>query len=85
MATFKSSRYIPIGNVDLGLVAEDLAKHFQAQEFEVQQESTLVGGWHIDIAKGGTFKTILGMKTALKIELEPSGNGTLAKAGIGIF
>jgi hypothetical protein len=85
MGYFKSTRYFPIAMKDLAPVADDLEKHFQVKEFEVHKEPILTGGWHVDISKGGIFKAVLGMKTALKIEIEPSGSGTQAKAGIGIF
>ena len=77
----KNFRLIP----DLAPVAYDLEKHFQAQDFMVHKEPTIAGGWRVDISKGGTFKAVLGMKTTMNIEIEPSGSGTQAKAGIGIF
>lgn len=85
MAVFKSSRYYPVRIPDLAPVAYDLEKHFQAQDFMVHKEPTIAGGWRVDISKGGAFKAVLGMKTAMNIEIEPSGSGTQAKAGIGIF
>ena len=85
MGVFKSSRYYPVRIPDLALVAYDLEKHFQAQDFMVHKEPTIAGGWRVDISKGGAFKAVLGMKTAMNIEIEPSGSGTQAKAGIGIF
>ena len=85
MGVFKSSRYYPVHIPDLAPVAYDLEKHFQAQDFVVHKEPTITGGWRVDISKGGAFKAVLGMKTAMNIEIEPSGSGTQAKAGIGIF
>ena len=85
MAVFKSARFIPARVADLAPVAAELEKHFQAQEFEVHKEATLAGGWRVDISKGGIFKAVLGMKSALAVEIEPSGAGTQVKAGIGIL
>lgn len=85
MGVFKSERYIPKRLGSLTPVAEDLMLHFRHQGFEVMGEETITGGWDISIHKGGLFKAVLGMKTALKVSIEPSGNGTVVKAGIGIF
>jgi len=39
----------------------------------------------VSIRKGGTFKAIIGMMTALNIKIEPVANGTTVDAGVGIF
>ena len=39
----------------------------------------------VSIRKGGTFKAIIGMKTALNIKIEPVANGTTVDARVGIF
>jgi hypothetical protein len=44
-----------------------------------------MGGVQVSIRKGGTFKAIIGMKTALNIKIEPVANGTTVEAGVGIF
>jgi hypothetical protein len=85
MKVFKAARYIPVSMADLTPVAEDLEKHFQVQDFEVHKERTIAGGWRVDISKGGIFKGVLGLKSALSVEIEPSGNGTEVTAGVGIF
>lgn len=43
------------------------------------------GGYDISITKGGIFKAILGMKTALKVSLIPQGNSIYFEAGVGIW
>ena len=85
MAVFKSARYIPAAIPDLAPVAQELENHFGVQGFDVHKERTVAGGWRVDISKGGVFKAVLGMKSALSVEIEPSGTGTEVKAGIGIF
>jgi hypothetical protein len=84
MSVFESTRFIPIYLADLAPVAEDLARHFQQQDYEVVKQQGLGGSWDISIHRGGMFKALLGMKTALKIDIEPTSQGTLAKAGVGI-
>lgn len=85
MGVFKSEKYIPIRSENLALAADDLMQHFRHQGFDVTGQETLTGGWDVSIHKGGLFKAVLGMKTALKVSVEPCPNGTLVKAGIGIF
>ncbi len=85
MSAFNSKRYYPYQNFDLSLVAQDVSEHFKAQEFEVATVSSISGGWQISIHKGGMFKAVLGMKTALNIEIEPSGTGVTANAHVGIL
>jgi hypothetical protein len=85
MGPFKSEREFNLVVPDLAPVVKDVTEHFQVQGFEVVSERTVTGGWHISITKGGVFKAVVGLKSAMKIELETSGNKTLAKAGVGIF
>lgn len=85
MAMFNSIKIFPIVVDDLEPVANDVMAHFKEQGFEVEAEQTLTNGWDISLAKGNMFKAVLGMKTALKLSIEPSQSITTAKAGIGIF
>jgi|SRR4051812_16592981 len=82
---FSSTRFIPFTVADLTPVANDVMEHFRAQGYEVTGERTPKRGWHVSITKGTIFHAILGMKTALNIELETTATDTMAKAGIGIF
>lgn len=85
MGVFKSARVFTITVPDLDVVAKDVAEHFEANDYEVARERTLTGGWDISIAKGKLFKSILGLKTALKISIESDQGTTKAQAGVGIF
>lgn len=85
MGVFESNRTFPTNLPSLEPVAEAVMNHFQQQEFEVLKEPTITGGWDISVSKGGVFKAVCGMKTALKIEIEPVGNTLTAKAHVGIF
>jgi hypothetical protein len=85
MGVFHSSQYFPLVAADLGPVAQEVMEHFRHQDYETSGAPTMSGGWHISLHKGGLFKAVLGMKTALNIEIEPSGAGTQVKAGVGIF
>jgi hypothetical protein len=85
MGTFNSSKTFPYSVEDLAPVAKDLMDHFEAQDFEVTETNIPTGGTQVSIRKGGTFKAIIGMKTALNIKIEPEANGTKVEAGVGIF
>lgn len=85
MGTFKSSRFFPIAPPDLAPVGEEVMREFRGRGFEVQGEQSLGGSWFISVHQGGTFKAIVGMKTALNIRIEPVEGGTQVNAGIGIF
>jgi hypothetical protein len=60
-------------------------RHFESQDYEVTETRVLMGGVQVSIRRGGTFKAIIGLKTALNIKIEPVANGTRVEAGVGIF
>jgi acyl carrier protein phosphodiesterase len=85
MGTFNSTKTFPYSVEDVAPVARDVMDHFEEQDFEVTETNIPTGGAQVSIRKGGTFKAIIGMKTALNIKIEPVANGTTVDAGVGIF
>jgi hypothetical protein len=85
MGTFNSSKTFPYFVEDVAPVAQEVMDHFEGQDFEVTETNIPTGGVQVSIRKGGTFKAIIGMKTALNIKIEPVANGTTVDAGVGIF
>jgi hypothetical protein len=85
VGAFSSAKTIPIAVADLGPVANDLVLHFQRQGYETTSLATLTGGWDVSITKGGVFKSVIGAKTALKIEITTDGNQTSVRASVGVF
>ena len=85
MGTFNSTKTFPYYVEDVAPVAQDVMDHFEGQDFEVTETNIPTGGAQVSIRKGGTFKAIIGMKTALNIKIEPVANGTTVDAGVGIF
>ena len=85
MGTFNSTKTVPYVVDDLGPVAQDLVRYFEGQDFETTETNLPAGGVQVSIRRGGTFKAIIGMKTALNIKIEPQANGTRVEAGVGIF
>jgi len=85
MGTFNSSHTVPHVVEDLTPVAHDVMRHFESQDYEVSETPIPTGGVQVSIRRGGTFKAIIGMKTAMNIKIEPQANGTRVEAGVGIF
>jgi hypothetical protein len=85
MSIFQASQYYPLMVSDLAPAANDVVENFRQKGYEVKEEETVTKGWHISLHKGGIFKSILGLKTALNVEIENTGMGITAKAGVGIF
>ena len=76
MGTFNSTKTVPYVVDDLGPVAQDLVRYFEGQDFETTETNLPAGGVQVSIRRGGTFKAIIGMKTALNIKVEPVEGGT---------
>jgi hypothetical protein len=85
VGTFNSSKTVPYVVGDLAPVAQEVMDHFEQQDYEVTVTNIPTGGVQVSIRRGGTFKAIIGMKTALNIKIEPVANGTTVEAGVGIF
>jgi hypothetical protein len=85
LGTFNSSKTVPYVVGDLAPVAQEVMDHFEQQDYEVTVTPISMGGVQVSIRRGGTFKAIIGMKTALNIKIEPVANGTTIEAGVGIF
>jgi hypothetical protein len=85
MGTFNSSNTVPSVVEDLAPVAQDVMRHFEQQDYEVTETPIPAGGVQVSIRRGGIFKAIIGLKTALNVRIEPVANGTKVEAGVGIF
>ena len=85
MATFNTKKilYGPVSLIPS--IAHSIQDDFLNNGFEVSMDSLSSGGYDISITKGGTFKAIMGMKTALKVTLLPNGNTISFEAGVGIW
>lgn len=66
-------------------IADRICQVFSADGYEINREDLMSGGTDISVTKGGMFKAIVGMKTALKITLIPQPNAISFEAGVGIF
>lgn len=85
MGTF-STKKVLYGSISLiPIIANRIQVEFQNEGYEVALDALSSGGYDISITKGGLFKAVLGMKTALKVTLLPQGNTIHFEAGVGIW
>ena len=85
MATF-STKEVLYGSTSLiPTIANRIQEDFQNDGYEVAMDALSSGGYDISITKGGVFKAVLGMKTALKVTLLPQGSNINFEAGVGIW
>ncbi len=66
-------------------IADRICRDFAADGYEVTREDLISGGVDISVTKGGMFKAVLGMRTALKVTLIPQSQSISFEAGVGIF
>ena len=85
MGTFKSSKIINGSPVLIPQTGRDVMNYFLAEGYDVTGDSLISGGYDISVSKGGMFKAVLGMKTALKIVIRPQGGQIAIEAGVGVF
>ncbi|MEV6630359.1 hypothetical protein AB0M54_06360 [Actinoplanes sp. NPDC051470] len=85
MGVFKSERRFWTDVTDLRPVVDRTAEHFRGKGYTVASAETGAGAWDVDITRTGVFRTVSGMRTALKVRLEPEPGSVLARAGVGIL
>jgi hypothetical protein len=85
MSVFKSEKFVSGTGVDLDLVATELAEHFRERKYDVMYSQVDEKTWDVSITRGGMFKQAVGLKSALKIEMERRPQGTYIRAGAGVF
>lgn len=85
MGTFKSSKTFYASPSLIPDIAEVIKNDFLRDGYEVDYQILISGGCDMSITKGGVFKAVLGMKSALKVNIQPSGNQIFIEAGVGIF
>ena len=85
MGTFKSSKIINGAPSLIPQAGRDVMNYFLSEGYDVTGNSLISGGYDISVSKGGMFKAVLGMKTALKITIMPQAGHIAVEAGIGVF
>lgn len=85
MGTFNTKKTLFASPALIPAIAEQITRDFQAEGYEAISETLTSGGAEVSISKGGMFKSVVGMKTALKISLTPQNGSIVFDAGVGIF
>lgn len=85
MGLFKTSKRLNAEPSMIPQISKAIEAKFQEEGYEVTSQELIQGGREISITKGGLFKAIVGLKTALKIKLTPVWNQIDFNAGIGIW
>ena len=85
MATFNTKKILYGSSTLIPAIANRIQEEFRKDGYEVTMDALSSGGYDISITKGGVFKAVLGMKTALKVTLLPQGNNIHFEAGVGIW
>lgn len=85
MGTFHTQKLLNGDPSLIPQIAAELEASFAAEGFTVQNQSLISGAAEVSITKGGFFKAVLGMKTALKVMLKPQNGRIMFDAGVGIF
>ena len=85
MATFSTKKILYGSTSLIPTIANRIQEEFQNEGYEVAMDALSSGGYDISITKGGLFKAVLGMKTALKVTLLPQGSNIHFEAGVGIW
>lgn len=85
MATFSTKKILYGSSSLIPDIANRIQEEFKHDGYEVYMDALSSGGYDISITKGGVFKAVLGMKTALKVSIVPQGNNIYFDAGVGIW
>ena len=85
MATFSTKKILYGSTSLIPVIANRIQNELQFEGYEVSMDALSSGGYDISITKGGVFKAVLGMKTALKVSLIPQGGNIYFEAGVGIW
>ena len=85
MATFNTKKILYGSSTLIPAIASRIQEEFRKDGYEVIMDALSSGGYDISITKGGVFKAVLGMKTALKVTLLPQDNTINFEAGVGIW
>ena len=85
MATFNTKKILYGSTLLIPDIAKRIQEEFRKDGYDVVADPLSSGGYDISISKGGLFKAVLGMKTALKVVLLPKDNNISFEAGVGIL
>lgn len=85
MGAFKSEKMLYGDPKYISDIGNAICESFKQDGFDVEIEELVSGGVDISLSKGNMFKAIIGMKSALKVNIVPTDGNIFIKAGVGIF
>lgn len=84
MGTFSTTKFVKTNLVDFSKVVERVGERLTQEGYTFTQGDGALSDY-FSLSKGGIFKTVLGMKTALNVELTRLQGGVSISAKIGVF
>lgn len=84
MATFNTKKTVTTSVHDLSGAVEATKKHFEGNGYTVEASDSSYG-YFISMTKGGVFRTVLGMRTSLNVDVVRISGGVSIEAKVGIF
>jgi hypothetical protein len=85
MGAFNTHNVITTDPDYIPAMADKIISHFKEKGYEVDSQVSDTGAYDISVTKGGVFRVVLGLKTALKINIKPYVGKVSFDAGVGIF
>lgn len=85
MAIFSKKETIEASPSLIPAMSLHIKEVFEADGYEVAIDKLSSGGCDISITKGGLFKAVLGLKSALKVSLLPERDTVSFEASVGIW
>lgn len=85
MGTFTSDKVFTCPKSCIPEIESAIIAAFEPEGFEIKRFSLPNGEFELSMTKGGMFKAVVGMKSALKVTANPTPTGVQIEAGIGIF
>ena len=82
---FTSTKVFKVSPDRIPDMARTLEIELRKDEYETRSDMLLGGDMIVSLTKGGLFKAIVGMKTALKVELRSDNGNVLAKTSVGVW
>ena len=82
---FTSTKVFKVSSDRISDMARALETELRKDGYETRSDTLLGGDVIVSLTKGGFFKSVIGMKTALKVELRAENGTVLAKTSVGIW
>ena len=82
---FSQTRYFNISSNLIQPIAQDVARQLRADGYQVEVTNMIGNDVQISLCKGGMFKKVVGLQTALNLAITEEGDSIKAEATVGIF